>query len=126
MKIFLAFVILGASAALADPNQWTTTPPGGRFQIVQSALVLRQTFKLDNGTGHIWELGTSPGGDPMWQPVQVDNLPQIDKPTPRFQIFCSGMAVRWCFMIDSWTGQTWILAVAGDGSQKFEVMADAQ
>jgi hypothetical protein len=125
MKSFFAFILLASSAAMAEPNQWTATPPGARFEIVQSSLVARQTFKLDNATGRVWAQVTDNNGDFSWESVPVDGLPSVDKPMPRFQIFCSGMGARWCFLIDAWTGETWLFVTTADGGYKFEVMPDA-
>lgn len=46
--------------------------------------------------------------DNTWEEMDVIDLPEVEKPTrPRFQIFTSGIAVRFTLLIDTDTGRTW-------------------
>ena len=132
MKAAFPIVLALASIAWAEPNQLIVTP-FARFQIIQSMLVPgKQTFKLDEATGHVWEMAQDANGDEAWQTVPVVGLPAVaavgvpplNRPFSRFEIFCSGNAIRWCFLLDSLTGQTWQIAVAKDGTQEFDPMPD--
>jgi hypothetical protein len=95
----------------SDIHQTTTPPVGARFEIVQSELTAKSTFRLDRFTGHVSELVKTKGGDYSWDDTEVVGLsvsPQSNR--ARFQIFTSGIAARFTFLIDSDTGKTWYVA----------------
>jgi hypothetical protein len=91
-----------------DSHQATLPPENARFEIIQSELAAKFTFRLDRFTGHVWQLVSTLGGGDAWEPTKVLSLPSISSPTtPRFQIFESGIAAKFSFLIDTSTGQTW-------------------
>jgi hypothetical protein len=121
----LAALLIAVLAALpcvaadVDVNvrspQLTTTATGARFEIVQSTIAARATFRLDRYTGRIWELAKTKDDDNVWQETRVFDRPLIQAPNrPRFQIFTSGLALRHTFLIDGDTGKTWVLVSAKD------------
>lgn len=100
---------LSAESVAIETNQQTEASSNARFQIVQSSLMIRDTFRLDRYTGRVWRLvRDSDWGDMAW-----DEMPVMGKPTlaqassPRFQIFLSGTLRRNTFLIDGESGQTW-------------------
>ena len=109
MVLSLFFIFEGASAQEpSDIHQKTTLPANARFEIVQSQLSARWTFRLDRFTGQVAHLVRTQGDDTTWEEMMVDGLPAISEPTrPRFQIFTSGLAARHTFLIDTDTGRTW-------------------
>jgi hypothetical protein len=132
MKAAFPIVLVLASVAWAEPNQLIVTQ-FARFQIIQSMLIPgKQTFKLDEATGHVWQMVQDANGDEVWEKVPVVGLPDIavvgvpplNRPLGRFDIFCSGNAARWCFLLDSVTGQTWQIVATKDGDQEFDPMPD--
>ena len=106
---------VAASAALgqtqnSEVHQSTSPPPNARFEIVQSELAAKWTFRLDRFTGHVWQLVKTKTDDDAWEAMKVVDLPPIVNPTmPRFQIFESGIAAKFTFLIDTLSGQTWTL-----------------
>jgi hypothetical protein len=126
-----ALVILAlpacSSMALAQtypspPHQLTSPIAGARFEIVQSPLAARWTFRLDRYAGRVWQFVTTQDANSTWQEMVVIDLPKLQAQTrPRYQIFTSGLAARHTFLIDSETGKTWVLAKAmrtnSDGTQ---------
>ena len=91
-------------------HQTTTPPLDARFEIVQSQLAAKWTFRLDRYTGYIHQLVKTPDGGNAWEPMLVQGISEISNPgRPRFVIFTSGLAARHTFLIDSDTGQTWTL-----------------
>lgn len=106
-------VVLGATAALAQDqpsniHQSTAPPPAARFEIIQSQLAARWTFRLDRFTGRVAQLVKTDDDDSTWQEMQVVGRPAIATPTrPRFQLFTSGLAARFTLLLDTDTGDTW-------------------
>lgn len=91
-----------------DVHQSTHPPESAHFEIIQSQLAAKFTFRLDRFTGRVWQLVSTPSGGDAWEPTRVLNLPSIaPSTTPRFQIFESGIAAKFSFLIDTSTGQTW-------------------
>jgi hypothetical protein len=128
VNVFLALALI-APAALAqsvtDVHQLTTTPPDARFEIVQSQLTAQWTFRLDRFTGHVVQLVKTVDDNTSWEDMTIAGLPDVPNPSrPRFQIFTSGIAARFTFLIDTTTGLTWQLVTtkmkAEDGT-KYEV-----
>lgn len=101
-----------ASAQLdATVHQTATQPTDGRFEVVQSPIAARWTFRLDRYTGQVDQMVESIFGSMTWQPMPVAGLPEIvDADEPRFVLFTSGLAARHTFLMDSRTGNTWMLA----------------
>jgi hypothetical protein len=98
----------------SDVHQHTNPPLNARFEIMQSELAAKFTFRLDRNTGHISQLVADPDGSLTWENMTVAALPIITSPSrPRFQLFASGLAAKFTFMIDTDTGITWQL-VTGD------------
>jgi hypothetical protein len=94
----------------SDIHQQTTAPAGARFEIVQSELAARWTFRLDRFTGRVSQLVTPPLGGHVWDGMIVLDLPPASgTPHAKFQIFTSGIAAKHTFLIDVETGKTWVL-----------------
>ena len=109
--IFL-LILSGNSLAqqTSDIHQHTTPPVGARFEIVQSELAAKWTFRLDRFTGHVAQLVKTEDDDNTWEEMTVLNLPPVTAPLhPRFQLFMSGLAARYTFLIDTETGKTWVV-----------------
>ena len=112
----LALSCLASSASesrVSDIHQSTTPPLDGRFEIVQSQLAAKWTFRLDRYTGYVDQLVKTQNNKVTWQKMPTEELPEISNPDrPRFVIFTSGIAARHTFLMDAQTGRTWILTTA--------------
>ena len=112
-----------AAAQSANVHQSTTQPADGRFEIVQSPIAAKWTFRLDQHRGNVDQLVETSDGALAWQGMFVLGLPDVSSERKaRFAIFASGIAARFTFLIDSQTGQTWVLnSFSGteDGSDGF-------
>lgn len=111
----LAATLAGTSfAADIDVNirshQVTTPPSGARFEVIQSTLAAKWTFRLDRYSGRIWMLVKTPDDDNAWEEMPVQERPQIQTPSrARFQLFTSGLAARHTFLLDADTGKSWLI-----------------
>ena len=131
MKTNVAFMVVvvvvltvssySASSQEVSPHQHTVPPGNARFEIVQSQLAARWTFRLDRFTGQVSQLVKTLGDSNTWEPMEVIGLPLSIPLTERFQIFTSGLAARHTYLLDTKSGRTWVI-VSGtrqraDGSQ---------
>lgn len=119
--IVLLSSIVGAQQP-SDVHQQTTLPVGARFEVLQSELAAKWTFRLDRFTGHVAQLVRTQDDDNTWEEMRVIGLPAVSAPSrPRFQLFASGLAARYMFLIDTDTGKTWVVVTGKrkrtDGSE---------
>ena len=111
----------------ASVHQQTTTPPNARYEIVQSELATKLTFRLDRFTVYVRQLVRTKEDNNAWEVTRVIDLPLVTSPSrPRFQTFTSGLAGRHAFLIDTETGKTWVVVnIKGknpDGTEHEEVV----
>ena len=114
-EAFLAFALCSlasttsAQSSASDIHRATTSPSDARFEIIQSQLAAKWTFRLDRYTGHVRQLVKTQDGGSAWQAMSVEGLPELLRPNkPRFVIFTSGLAARHTFLMDTETGNTWV------------------
>lgn len=106
---------LGAASSWAQDraaviHEQTSPVPGARFEVLQSTIAARWTFRLDRYTGRIWQLVKTKEDDNAWEEMPVAGLPQVAATArPRFQLFASGLAARHTFLLDTDTGRTWVV-----------------
>jgi hypothetical protein len=94
------------------PRQ-TEAAAGSRFRIIQSDLAARLTFRLDRYSGKVSQLVRDTSGNSAWQSMDIFPEPSVKTPDhARFQIFTSGLAVKFTFLIDNDLGTTWQLVQA--------------
>jgi hypothetical protein len=106
----LIFGATGGAQQISDFHQRTAAPSNARFEIVQSELAAKWTFRLDRFTGHVAQLVKAKSGEDAWEAMEVIGLPHVSSPMrARFQIFASGLAAKFTFLIDTDTGKTWVL-----------------
>ncbi len=128
MTAFSRLIVMAATACiLAGPGQAQNSmasPPHSassisneaRYEIVQSQLAAKWTFRLDRMCGSVSQLVRTEDDENAWEPMVVAGL-GVCKPerTPRFQIFSSSLAARHTFLMDTSTGKTWTLTTYTDG-----------
>jgi hypothetical protein len=91
----------------------TTAPSAARYEIVESTITVRDTYRLDRYTGRVWRIVKSKDDETLWEEMSVRELPQTgDTSSPRFQIFLSGIVAKISFLLDTKTGKTWQVVVA--------------
>lgn len=115
-----AFVVVATMALSLPPttavsqegavqHNATSAPAGARFEIVQSGLAAKWTFRLDRFSGRVWQLVSLRAGGTGWEAMEVRGLERTPPGQARFQIFTSGLAAKHTFLIDTTAGRTWVL-----------------
>jgi hypothetical protein len=112
----IVFAVVLCHAAAADgqeirENRTTTPPFQARFEILQSELDGRFTYRLDRYTGRVDQL-MQKAGQSLWQEMNVPDRAAVSAPTaPRFRLFTSSsnISARITLLLDTQTGQAWKL-----------------
>ena len=65
-------------------HQTTTQPLDARFEIIQSQLAAKWTFRLDRYTGRVHQLVKTSDGGTAWETMLVEGIPNISSP----RVFC--------------------------------------
>jgi len=95
---------------LIQSPQNTTTPPGARFEIVQSSRSVMLIFRLDRFSGQVWQFTQATDDSFVWSEMEVIERPTVSSPTrARFQLFTSGLMLRNTFLLDGDTGKSWLV-----------------
>ncbi|MBS1585487.1 MAG: hypothetical protein JSS82_08055 [Bacteroidetes bacterium] len=95
-----------------------------RYQIIQSSLAAKATFKLDSYNGSVYQLVATPTGGEDWQllrkkshykdDVQYDNM-------SNYTLFTSSIAIKYTYLMNVNTGAVWQLA---QNSESGEILFD--
>ena len=73
---------------VSDVHQTTTTPVGARYELVQSEVAAKWTFRLDRFTGKVDLIVRTTSGENAWESMIVQDLPKIARPNkPRFLLY---------------------------------------
>ena len=87
-------------------------PSNARYEIVQSSLMRKATFKLDKYKGFVYQMVSTKSGGITWEMmVRLDHPSDtiLDGKTVNYQLFLSGMVMKDTFLINIRTGATWII-----------------
>lgn len=79
-----------------------------RYEIVQSTIAARFTFRVDKVCGNISQLVATKNDDLIWEPMTVIKLPNCTNDGKnRYQLFLSGLAARHSYLLNTENGRTW-------------------
>lgn len=114
--VIICFLLtsIGSMAQLDTRTSVSTSQIGGRYEIIQSPIARKFTFKLDKFGGYVWQLVMADDNTFAWQPVAILNMyqkyPDNDKNKDiTYQIFIGGTSVQDCILMNIKTGDTWQL-----------------
>lgn len=137
-RLFLAFYFLIIPLISIAQNQnfaISTSPIGGRFEIIQSPITHNLTFRLDKYTGEVYRYAiaknsTTDKNEPVWQKIENPQLDIINmgrkEKEIRFQLFMGGMSFWDCYLLDIKTGMTFFLCkIKESGELWFKYMRDS-
>ena len=126
-KFLVALISLTACSVYADvpaPQQVSTAAvQGARFQIIESPVSARFVFRLDRYSGETCVLSVTKTGVPI-----CTKIPRADEamkpPADRawFQVFTSGTAVRNTYLLNVYSGVTWMLVNTATGEAVWDVV----
>lgn len=107
---------LTSLAQVEDYPYVFTSQTGGRFEIIQSPMARRLTFKLDKYTGNIFQLVRNEEKELVWRKLlnfELDLLniflPEKVEEKISYQLFMGGMAISDCFLLNIHNGDTYRL-----------------
>lgn len=108
---FATMAVASISAKAQDVSPATTAVgPSERFQIFQSPLAAKWTFKIDRYCGRVSQLVVDKNEVYHWEVMDVSPKPSCGKEAKsHFEIFSSGLSAKFTFMYDASTGMTWQL-----------------
>lgn len=127
--IFVSLSIYGQNITIDSNNDKkynsvTTSFSGGRFEFIMSDLVVRHSFKIDKYTGDVYMLVKRDDDSFTWDLLlrdPSDNDKQFDNKI-NYQLYMSGIAVRFCYLLNTNTGITWQLVKSKDDTLFFELI----
>jgi hypothetical protein len=101
----------------------TAIPEMSRFEIVQSTLVVRSTFRIDKFSGAVDQLVLASDSSLVWQQVPRIKHPAGNPTSPErvnYQLFLSGLANRHTYLMNMNNGATWQLVQTKEGGYLWE------
>jgi hypothetical protein len=114
----VVLAIYPAAAQQRDPVNHSSTSMSaqGRYEVVQSTLAARWTFRVDRTCGRIHQLvSTQDSGGVAWEEMTVLKMPKCSNDGKiRYQVFTSGLAARHTFLMNTDTGKTWQIQTSKD------------
>jgi hypothetical protein len=98
-------------------HERTGAPADSRFEIVQSTLVARSTYRLDKLTGRVDQIVMRADSTLTWQVIPRLEHSVKDPQLPgrvNYQLFLSGIANRHTYLLNTNSGATWQLVLTRD------------
>lgn len=104
----------------SNRNQVSTAPDSVQYELIQSELGARYTFKVDKFNGYIFQL-VQGEEDLTWQKIELVDIFQDKDSLDRvnYQLFVSGLGARYIFLLNVNTGMTWQLTEDLDSGELF-------
>ena len=100
-------------------HERTTPAPDARYEILESGIAAKFTFRLDRFSGATAQLVQQADSTLTWEGVPRGQHPLPDTTIPgkpNYQIFSSGLEVRFTFLLNTNTGATWQLTQDSTGA----------
>ena len=120
--LFAPFVI---NAQESTYHVSTSVPDTARFEIVQSSVLVRLTFRIDKHTGRNWHVAEKTDGAFVWEEMYREGADddQSDSEKPHYQIFSSGILAKQTILMNTDTGESWYVVEDSD-SELFWTLFD--
>lgn len=117
MKIVFSFFILFLATSICAQVQTynsksTSFPNDSRYELIQSELAAKLTFKVDKYSGDVYQLVLASDQSLTWQLI-IREKSRNDKQNANrvnYQLFTSGLAVKYTFLLNLNSGATWQLS----------------
>ena len=120
---FALFLTLALFGQEPTHTVFTVPPANARFQIVQSEMTAKGTFKLDRFTGRVWQLLGTPEGN-IWSAMVVQGIgvKGVESTAPRYQLFTSGLAYKFTYLLDTLNGTYWELVGSESSNDSWQLV----
>jgi hypothetical protein len=103
-------IAVKAQEMLIPPHSSSTLAPNARYEIVQSHLAAKWTFRFDRVCGFVSQLVKTPDGGAAWEAMRIEKHPKCgDDTASHYQLFLSSLAARHTFLMNTDTGASWVL-----------------
>jgi hypothetical protein len=108
--IFLPILISAQELSTTPPHSSSTVSPNARYEIVQSDLAARWTFRLEKVCGYVFQLVKTQDGGAAWEIMSIQQQPNcVNDSMSHYQLFSSSLAAHHTFLMNTDTGMTWVL-----------------
>lgn len=100
-----------------DPVSHSMSSVGNlaRYEIVQSSIAARWTFRLDRVCGSVAQVVRAPSENMTFENMLILGLPKCNPDGKiRYQLFTSGLAVRHSFLMNTESGRAWQMQSSKD------------
>jgi len=121
MKIIVfvlgTLISMFCQAESRDPVSHNSSTVGGqaRYEIVQSALAARWTFRLDRVCGNVSQVVLTKSENMTFENMLILGLPKCNFDGKiRYQLFTSGLAARHTYLLNTDTGKAWQVQLLKD------------
>ena len=115
--IFVSLISMLCQAQPRDPVSHNSSTVGGqaRYEIVQSALAARWTFRLDRVCGNVSQVVLTKSETMTFENMLILGLPKCNPDGKiRYQLFTSGIAARHTYLLNTDTGKAWQVQLLKD------------
>jgi hypothetical protein len=104
-----------AQEDFTPPHTSSTISDGARFEIVQSQLAAKWTFRLDRMCGLVHQLVSTKDGGEAWEFMSIEDHPvcKMDGKA-HYQLFSSSLAAKFTFLMNTDSGRTWFIVSKKD------------
>ncbi len=117
LLIFTAYLLTFPSPPLLAQgenatSQSSSVPDSARFELIQSPLLAKLTFRLDRFTGDTWQFVSTKDKSYTWERIKRIAA-QNDVKVPgkvNYQIFLSGIRAQVTVLMNTNTGTSWNIA----------------
>ena len=106
-------------------NQKTEIPLDARFELIQSTLAAKGTYKFDRFKGDVYVFVVREDSTNTWEKmVREENFMDFGqtKDHVNYQLFLSGLAFKFSFLMNIRTGLVWQLVSKSNGDLFWEVV----
>jgi hypothetical protein len=92
------------------PHSSSTMSDANRYEVVQSHLAAKWTFRLDRFCGLVSQFVRATNGDVTWEAMPIEKRPTcVMDGKIHYQLFSSSLAARHTFLMNTDTGTSWLL-----------------
>jgi len=108
----ICFIILKSSAfAQEKSSNQSTSLCGGHWEFFISDIAVKYTFKVDKFTGNVYQFVQREDKTYTWQLIEreTSNIDVQKQDSINYQLFSSGLGIRFTFLLNTNSGLTWKL-----------------